>query len=265
MLDAACALELEGGGGLRHLGAQVVDDGGAAALQELLDLAHVAPVVGRADGTAADARAQAHVAVEAGPAPLGQHEVCHRHVVGVRGEVAPGALPLGAGPDADGNHLAQLGDGLAGGPRIGVGPKVARPLAVPFARVLDRGVGIRLGDGDEGIALVVLVVHVEVRAVLLDEVALEHERLVLAADHHVVEAAHHLHHERDLVAVVLQRHVLAHAGAQALCLAHVDDLIVAILPQVAAGLCGNLRHLLGDAGQPLVLGTGGAAGEVGHV
>ena len=84
--------------------------------------------------------------------------------------------------------------------------------------------------------------------VLSDEGALEHERLVLGAHHDVVEGAHDLHHERDLLAVVLQRHVLAHAGAQVLGLSHVDDLALAVLPEVAAGVRGDQGDLLGERG-----------------
>ena len=82
--------------------------------------------------------------------------------------------------------------------------------------------------------------------VLADEVSLEHQRLVLVIDHDVVEAGDQLHHEGDLLAVVLQGDVLAHAGAQVLGLAHVDNLAGSVFPQIAAGVGGHLRHLLGD-------------------
>ena len=137
MLDAPGALELELGRGLGHLLAQVADDGRAAALQKLLHLPDMAAVVGRGDGTAAHARPAPHVGVEAGAPALGEHEVGHRHVIGMAVQVALGALPLRAGADADGHHLAQRVDGLARGAGVGVGAKVARALAVLLARVLD--------------------------------------------------------------------------------------------------------------------------------
>ena len=80
----------------------------------------------------------------------------------------------------------------------------------------------------------------------------EHEALVLGAHHDEVERPHDLHHEGNLVAVVLERHVLAQAGAQVLGLAHVDDLTARVLPEVAAGVRGSVVHLATQLGQALV-------------
>ena len=115
-------------------------------------------------------------------------------------------------------------------------------------RVLDGREEVALGERNEGVGLVVLEVHVEVGVVLRDEVALEHQGLVLIGDHQVVEARHQLHHERDLLAVVRELHVLLHAGAQVLGLAHVDDLASGVFPEVAAGIGGHAGHLLGKRG-----------------
>ena len=72
-----------------------------------------------------------------------------------------------------------------------------------------------------------------------NELALEDERLVLRLDDDVVEALHRLHHERDLRAIVRQRDILLHAGAQVLRLADVDDRTGGILPEVASGIGRN--------------------------
>ena len=42
-------------------------------------------------------------------------------------------------------------------------------------------------DGDIGVALVVLEVDIKIRVILLDKIALQNERLVLALDHHVIK------------------------------------------------------------------------------
>ena len=158
------------------------------------------------------------------------------------------AAPLGAGGNAHRRDLADDVDRLAGGASVGVGAEVACAGLVALAGVLERGEDVALGDGDVGVALVVLVVDVVGRVVLLDEVHLEHQGLVLGVDHQVVEAGDLVHHERDLGSLVLAVDVLAHAGTQVLGLADVEDLAAGILPQVAAGVGGHEVHLLGDGG-----------------
>ena len=114
-----------------------------------------------------------------------------------------------------------------------------------LSRVFDCRKQIALGDGDKGIALIVLKIDVKVRMVLANQIALEHQCLVLGLHHDIVKARHQLHHERDLLALVLQRHVLTHTGTQVFCLAHIDDIALGIFPKVAAGLRGNARNLFG--------------------
>ena len=219
------------------------------ALQEALHLVHVTGVLHGVDGAAADARTLANVGVKAGPALLGKHEVGNGGLVRGLLEQAFGALPLRAGGHADGHALAQGVYGLSRAPGVGVGAKVARAGAVALARVLDGREYVGLRDGNVGVGLVVLEVHVEVGVVLGYEVSLQHQGLVLAAHHHVVKAADDLHHEGDLGAVILQRDVLAHTGAQVLGLTHVDHLAGGVLPQVAARVRGDLGHLLGQGGR----------------
>ena len=100
---------------------------------------------------------------------------------------------------------------------------------------------------------------------LVDEVLLQHERLVLVLHHEVVEAVDLVDQKRDLRALVLVVHVLAHASAQLLRLAHVDDLAGLVLPQVHARQRGHGVQLLLDA---LELGgeriVGGAIPALAH-
>ena len=123
-----------------------------------------------------------------------------------------------------------------------------------LTRVFDSGIQVALCNGDKGVALVILEVDVKVRMVLTNQIALEHQRLVLGLHHDIVKARHQLHHQRDLLALVLQRHVLTHTGAQVFRLAHVDDIALGVFPKVAAGLRGNARNLLGKRWNVVVTG-----------
>ena len=253
-LQAARSLEVELGGGLAHLVGELVHYGRALALQEILDLPHVASILDRVDRAAAGAGPTAHMVVEARAALACEHDIGDGGLVGLTFEDATGTLPFGAGGRADGDDLAQGVDGLARGLGVGVGPEVARALAMALARVLDRREDVGLGDRDIGVGLVVLEVDVEVGVVLGDKVALEHERLVLGAHDHVVEGLDHLHHEGDLLAVIGQSDVLLEPCAQVLGLAHVDDSAGRVTPQVAAGFGGHERDLL-DKGRRAVDGA----------
>ena len=95
------------------------------------------------------------------------------------------------------------------------------------------------------VALVVLQKDVVLRHVLLDEAALEDERLELAAAEDVVEVPDVFHHAADLRrVVVLRAEVLADPVLQDLRLADVDDFALPVLHDVDAG----------DQGQPHRLG-----------
>ena len=132
--------------------------------------------------------------------------------------------PVGAGGGAQGHHAPSDVDHLPGGTGVGERTEVLRVGLVLLASVLDGREHVPFGERDEGVALVVLEVRIEKRAVLVDEVLLQHERLVLVLHHDVVEAVDLVDQQGDLRALVLEVHVLAHAGAQLLGLAHVDDL-----------------------------------------
>ena len=118
-----------------------------------------------------------------------------------------------------------------------------------FARVLDGGKYVRLRDGDEGIALIVLKINVEIWPILRNEVTLQYQRFMLIFHYDVVKAPHHLHHQRNLGAIVLQRHILSHTTAQVFCLAYIDNFARTVLPQIAAGTYGNLINLLSYGNQ----------------
>ena len=252
VLEAPCPLEVELVCRLMHLVGELVHDVRALALQEPLHLAHVLGVVDRIDGADADAGSLPHVVVEAGPSLLREEEVRDLEVVWMGLEDALCPLPLDAVRRADRHDLAQGIHGLAGCMRIGIGPEIAGPLPVPLAGVLDGREGIGFGDCDIGVGLVVLEVDVVVGVVLGDEVALEHEGLVFVVDDDVVERAHLLHHQGDLLAVIGQVRVLPHAVAEVLRLPDIDDGPLGIFPEVASRFGRDLLHLLSDGGLPVV-------------
>ena len=168
--------------------------------------------------------------------------------------------PVGAGGGAQGHHAPSDVDHLPGGTGVGERTEVLRVGLVLLAGVLDGREHIAFGERDEGVALIVLEVRIEKRAVLVDEVLLQHERLVLVVDDEVVEGVDGLHEQGNLRAVVLEVHVLAHARPQLLGLADVDDLAAGVFPQVHAGLGGHCLQLALDARELLLLGLAGAAG-----
>ena len=141
------------------------------------------------------------MAAQQGPVPLPMWYLKH-------------ALSSGLGflPALSRRHRARC-SALARSAAVCVGPEVARVRAVLLARELDGGIDVAFGERDEGVALVVAVVHVEGRVVLLDEVLLQHQAFGLVVHDDVVEACHLTHHQGDLLALVLAQHVLAHAGA----------------------------------------------------
>lgn len=217
-LDAARALEIELFGGTPHLAGKLIDHLTPAAREEPLDAPHIVSIILRRYGAHAGAGAAPNVVIEARASMLRAHKVDHVALVFVRLNEPSRALPLRAGRDADRNNLADRVDGLARGTAIGIRAEIARAGLVLLTRVLDGGVHIAFGDGDEGIALIVFEVDVEVGPILADELALQDERLVLGIHHQVIEALHELHHEGNLGAVVGQGHILAHARTQVLAL-----------------------------------------------
>ena len=169
------------------------------------------------------------MAIEAG-AHVGFH---HRERVVLK--AAREIPPISARRRTQGHDAPRDVDHAAGRAGISVGPEVARVGLVLLTRVLDGGEHVAFRERDERVGLVVLEVGVEERGVLVDQVLLKDERLVLVADDDVLKRVDLVDEQWDLRAVILEVHVLAHAGAQLLRLAHVDDLAVLVLPEVHAG------------------------------
>ena len=253
-------LEVELGGGGLHLLGELCDELAVLARQEALDALDVDLVLLGRDAAAARAGAEAHVRVEARP----RLAVEQRERVLVQATLEP--APIGARRGAQRHDAAGDVHHVAGGAAVGVGAEVLRVGLVLLARVLDGGEHVALRERDERVGLVVLEVGVEEGGVLVDEVLLEHERLVLVLHHEVVEGVDLVDQQRDLRTLVLVVHVLAHAGAQLLGLADVDDLAGLVLPEVHARLRGHAVELALDALElgPLRLGRSGFAPMLAH-
>ena len=99
-----------------------------------------------------------------------------------------------------------------------------------LARVLDGREHVAFRDGDERVGFIVLEVSVEPGSVLVDEVLLEHQGLVLVADHDVLERADLLNEQRDLRALILEVDILAHTRTKLFGLTDIDDLTVLVFP-----------------------------------
>lgn len=125
-------------------------------------------------------------------------------------------------------------DKVARGTRISIGTEIARVRLMGFARVFDSREHIAHGKRNERIALVILEVRVEIGRILLDEILLEHERFMLVLDHDIFERIDLRNEQRDLLTRILEVHVLAHASAQLLCLAYIDDATFFVLPKIHA-------------------------------
>ena len=99
----------------------------------------------------------------------------------------PQSTPVGARGGANRNDPAHRVDHRAGGAAIGEGAEVTRVRTALLTCELDGRKSITRGKGDEWIGLVVLEVGVEIRRVLVDELALQNQRLVLVANDDVFE------------------------------------------------------------------------------
>ena len=241
-------------GGIRHLGGQLIDDILAMARQKTFDTFDVLGIVRRRNRADTRTRAAPDMVVKAGTPVLRANHIDDVFLAPVGLDDTTTTTPLRTGCGADGDNLAQRIYRLTCRTAIGIGTKITRSRLMTLARIFDSGIQVALCNGDKGVALVILEVDVKVRMVLTNQIALEHQRLVLGLHHDIVKARHQLHHQRDLLTLILQCHVLAHTGTQVFCLAHVDDIALGILPKVASGLCGNARNLLGKRWNVVVTG-----------
>ena len=131
-------------------------------------------------------------------------------------------------------------EGAPQGANIGVGSEVPGAANVTAPGDQYPGERFRQGDGDGGVALVVLEADVESRLVFLDEVVFEEERLCFALDHDGVDIGDVLPQEEVLGGVVAGGEVTLGPRAQALGLTHIDDRILKILPQIHAWDIGEV-------------------------
>jgi hypothetical protein len=122
--------------------------------------------------------------------------------------------------------------------------EVPRAVVTHVAHELEPGprrLGIEL---EHEIVGVVAQLHVEARAVLLDEVVLEQQRFLHVAHDDRLDVADELREQRHEHARVGAVEVLAHAVLQDRGLADVDHLAMAIAHDVHAGLAGqSLEHV----------------------
>ena len=220
-------------GGARHLGAEGLDQGLLATLEEELDLLDVLPVVVLRDGR--DARALAALdVIEEARSLEGAHAVLDVDRAGPERE-----------EPADEVHR------FVDARRRGVRPEVAAAVVDQLACPLDPRELVAEGHLDVRVALVVLEPDVEARPVALDEVGFEEEGLRdrvglghLDVDDPVDDAPDPV----DLAARRLLLPVRADAVAQALRLADVDDVAPRVLHEVDAGLVGQLGQGGGEFG-----------------
>ncbi len=225
-------VELELFGGLLHFRRQLVDELAVVSGEEALDAPHVLGVLLGRNGPATGAGAQPHVAVEAGPGIALQDG---ERVLLQRARESP---PVGAGGGAQGHHAPGDVDHLPGGAGVGERTEVLRVGLVFLAGVLDGREHIAFGERDEGVALVVLEVRIEKRAVLVDEVLLQHERLVLVVDDEVVEGVDGLHEQGNLALVVLEVRIEKRAVLVDEVLLQHERLVLVVDDEVVEGVDG---------------------------
>ena len=124
---------------------------------------------------------------------------------------------------------------------VGIGSEVACPIIRDPARGVDTRVVVGHADLEIEILLIVAQLDVVARTVLLEQVALQQERLFLRAGDDVVEVGDLRHHRADLGGQVgLAAEVGPHAVAQHGRLADVDDASVCPLHEVHAWLAGQI-------------------------
>ena len=117
---------------------------------------------------------------------------------------------------------------------------IGRAVLAQAARDEDLGKAVGECELDVGVGLVVAQQDVESRLALLDEIVFEREGLVLVGDENVFEIDG-LAHERAGFGVGLRglEQIGAHARAEIVGLAHVDDFALGVLVEIHAGLGGQ--------------------------
>ena len=126
-----------------------------------------------------------------------------------------------------------------------VGTEVGATVPAQASGDEDFGVAVLQGELDVRVGFVVAQEDVEARLALLDEVIFKREGFMLVGNGDVLDV-HCLAHERAGLGVGLRgrEEVAAHAGAQVLGLAHVDDCAFGVLVEVTAGARGQRADFL---------------------
>ena len=219
-----------GGGG--HAGGEAGFELAGFAFEEELDVADgLAVVVGGDEVFDAGAEATLDVVLQAGAG-----------VVAVEVDLA------GGDEEAAMDDVDEAVGEVAGE----VGAEVGAAVFAEAAGDEDLGVAVGEGELDVGVGLVVAEEDVEAGLALLDEVVFEGEGLALVGDGDVLEVDGLAHEGAGLAVVGLVggEEVGAHAGAQVLGLADVDDHSLGILVEVAAGAGGEGADFLVDVHWP---------------
>ena len=115
---------------------------------------------------------------------------------------------------AVGEQAVEELEGLAQGLGAGVGAEVKRTVFEDAAGGGDAGVGLLHGHFQVEVLLVVAVGDIEARAVFLDEVVFQDQRLDFGVGHDDVEVGDAGHEGASLVGVVAAAEVAANAAAQ---------------------------------------------------
>ena len=227
-----------------HLIFELRDNLGTISAEEVLYLPDVLCVGNGVNGANAHARTLAYVVIKARTSLLCQQKISNSRSIRVFFQQALGAFPFHARSGADRHYFSERLNGLASSVRISVGTKIARTLLVFLARVFNCWEGIRLGNSNVGIALIVFKVHVKVRTILSNKIALQHQCFVLVFYHNVVKTTHNLHHQRNLGSIILKRNVLPHTSTQVLSFSYIYNLASSIFPEVATWISWYLINLL---------------------
>ena len=229
-LDAPRALKVQIGGSFGHIVFEFINQFAAFARKKALNATNVSRILLAPNHACAHTGTAAHMIIKARAALLGAYKLDDVTIRRLFLKQTTHVFPPRAGCAAYGHNLTQGIDHVACGARIRIGTKIACSRFMTLARVFDGRKQVALGYRDKGIALIVFKVNIKVRMVLADQVTLEHQRLVLGLDNDVVETGHQLHHERNLLAIIGERHVLLHACTEVFGLTHVDNLAGRVFP-----------------------------------
>ena len=218
--QARGSFELLGFGGSHHAGGERALQLSVAAFEKELRVAHGFLVdLGRGKAFDAGAKAAMNVVLQAGAGMIARE------------------IDLATGDKKAAMDELDHAIGEVAGK---VGAEVGGAVLAQAAGDKDLGKAVGEGELDVGVGLVVAQQDVEARLALLDEIVFEGQGLVLVGDEDVFEIDG-LAHQRAGLRVGLRgfKQIGAHAGAQVLGLAHIDDFALGVLVEIHAGLGGQ--------------------------